>query len=109
MPNLAFTIADVKDVLSLAYAQAQGFKIKLQEMDGYALVQAPEDGLDYTLVDFRCDCQDALQKGGSYEGHCQHAVWVAQMYLCECDGGVMLLGEFMTCFGEVVHRFECPS
>jgi hypothetical protein len=108
MPDVTFTIADVNDQLSLAYAQAQGYKIKLRGVDGDALVQTPEDDLDYHLTNFACDCQDAIRRGGSYEGHCQHAIWVAQMRPCIC-GGAMLLGEFTTCFGEVVPRFECPE
>ncbi len=108
MPNLTFTIADVNDQLSLAYAEAQGYKIKLRGVDGDALIQTPEDDLDYHLINFACDCQDAIRRGGSYGGHCQHSIWVAQMHPCTC-GGAMLLGEFTTCFGEVIPRFECPE
>ena len=106
-PPLVFRIGDPEDRLSVAHALTQGYKITL-DADGSAEVTNPA-GVTYHMHDFECDCPDKLGRGGSYQGHCKHELWIGQIRPCEICGGTMVLGEFRTCLGEVLRRFECPD
>ena len=66
-------------------------------------------GVTYYVYNVECDCPDKLARGGSYQGRCKHELWIGQLRPCEICCGTMALGEFKTCFGEVLKRFECPD
>ena len=109
MSKVSFTIGDVNDELSVAYARAQGYRIALQGVDGDALITPPEDDRDYHVINFRCDCADARIMGGSFGGRCQHEIWITQLFPCDHCGGAMELGEHTTCFEQVWALFSCPT
>ena len=105
--RLAFRIGDPADRLSVAHAVAQGYRITL-DGDGSAEVTNPA-GVTYHVYNFECGCPDKLGNGGTYRGCCKHELWIGQLRPCEMCSGTMALGEFKTCFGEVLKRFECPG
>ncbi len=109
MSKVTFTIGDVNDELSIAYARAQGYQIAFRGVDGDALITPPEDDRDYLVLNFRCDCAEARIMKGTFGGHCQHEIWVAQLFPCDHCGGAMDLGEPMTCFGPGKPLFSCPA
>ena len=102
-----FIIGDATDRLSVAFAMKQGYRIVL-DGDGEGEISNPANAT-YYISKFACSCPDKLGRGGSYEGGwCKHAIWLSQLRPCEKCGGVMLLGEFRTAFGETARLFECP-
>ncbi len=107
MSKVTFTIGDVNDELSIAYARAQGYQIAFRGVDGDAMITPPEDDRDYYVYNFRCDCAEARIVRGT--GHCQHEIWVMQLFPCDHCGGAMDLGEPMTCFGPGKPLFSCPA
>ena len=107
MFNLNFNVGDVNDKLSLAYAVARGYRFRLED-DGSVEIQNPQ-GIFYYLHNWTCSCPDKLLRGGSYKGHCKHAIYTAQMLPCSRCQGVMLLGEYKPWFGKAIRRFECPT
>ena len=109
MPKVTFTIGDVNDELSLAYARTKGFQIRLRGVDGDASIQAPGDGRGCTLYAFQCSCADSRLLGGSFGGYCIHAVWAAQLYPCDACGGTMHLTDQETPFGKVQALYSCPD
>ena len=109
MSKVTFTIGDVNDELSVAHARAQGYRIALQGVDGDALITPPEDDRDYTVINFRCDCADARIMKGTFGGHCEHEIWVEQLFPCDHCGKAMELGKPMTCFGPGMLTFSCPA
>jgi predicted RNA-binding Zn-ribbon protein involved in translation (DUF1610 family) len=82
------------------YAMEQGYLFKL-DRDGNALVEKI-DGTVYHIVDWACDCPDALFRNGSYEGACKHVHWLAQLFPCGLCDGVMI-------FSPYYRVFECPD
>lgn len=107
MKAAAFAVGDAEDRLSVAHAMREGYKLTL-DGDGCAEIVKP-DGTAYHVHAFACDCPDAhRRRGGTYAGHCKHAVWVSQLRPCDLCGQTMALGEFKTAFGETARRFECP-
>lgn len=107
MANLSLPIGEVNHKLSFAHAISRGYRFRL-DSDGNCCVLHPLGGA-YHIHNFECDCPDKLCRGGSYSGHCKHEVWLAQLRPCDACSAVMALGEFKTCFGEILRRFECPS
>ena len=65
----------------MAYAIAQGYRITL-DSDGEAVV-VNLDGQAYYILNFECDCPDKRVRGGSYQGHCKHEEWIAQIRPCK--------------------------
>ena len=109
MGKVTFTIGDVNDELSVAYAKVQGYNIALQGADGDALITPPDEDPVYHVFRFRCDCPDATIADGTFDGHCRHEIWVAQLYPCDHCGAAMELNESTTCFGPGMIVFCCPN
>ena len=106
--SVSFNPGDASDKLALGYAVENGYTFRL-DGDGTAEVSKP-DGTAYYVVNFVCDCPDAHgRNGGSYNGHCKHAVWVSQLRPCQYCGGTMALGTFKTAFGSISKVFICPD
>jgi len=56
----------------------------------------------FRIVDWTCDCPDAVFRNGSYEGACKHVHWLTQLFPCgHCDR-VMI-------FSPYYRVFECPD
>ena len=73
-------------------AYEQGYDIVLFA-DGLADVIKP-DGTTYHVSIFDgCDCPDKWMRGGSYEGHCKHEHWVAQMTPCPICTSRMIIAD----------------
>jgi hypothetical protein len=107
MPNIMFAIGDVNDKLSIAFAKAHGYEFNLQD-DGIGIV-VNGDGRIYRVENFKCNCPDKTENGGSYNGHCKHEIWLGQILPCDVCGEEMGLGSFTSCFGQTAERFECPD
>ena len=107
MSNLSFKVGDVNDKLSLAHAIGKGYRFRLDD-DGSVEIQNPE-GTFYYLHNFTCSCPDKCLRGGSYQGHCKHEIYISQMVPCDWCKGVMLLGEYKPGVGPPIRRFECPA
>jgi len=107
MPKITFSLNDVNDILSVAYAKAQGYRFTLHG-DGNAEI-ANGVGHVCRVQGFKCDCFDKAEGRGPYGGRCAHEIWVAQLLPCDICGGIMGLGVFFSCFGMMMERFECPS
>ena len=90
MSNLSNGSFDGK--LSLAAAMREGYSLDL-EADGCGFVYSPR-GARYRVLAFECSCPDALHRGGgTYHGHCKHALLTAQVRPCgHCDGTMELGG-----------------
>ena len=83
-------------------AMEQGYLFRL-DGDGNALVEKL-DGKTYHVVDWVCDCPDAVFRNGSHDGFCKHVHYLAQLLPCghpDCDG-VMV-------FSPYYRVFECPK
>lgn len=107
MKSVTFQIGDDEDRLSIAHALAQGYRVTLTHEDGEAEIVKP-GGVTYHVRNFGCDCPDALRRrGGTYGGHCKHAVWVSQLRPCDLCGQTMGMVEVRDCFGHTSRRFEC--
>ena len=104
---IPFTVGDTQDIISIAYAMRRGYRIVV-DGDGVGEITNPK-GRSYYILDFGCDCPDKRGNGGSHGGRCKHEHWLRQMRPCEICGGIMILGEFCTAFGETFRRFECPG
>lgn len=82
---------------SVMYALSRGYQFRLSDVDGNATVINPE-GEEYHIHNWRCDCQDSINRdGGTYtlgntETHvCKHCLWIAALYPCpNCHGYMML-------------------
>jgi hypothetical protein len=107
MPKITFSLNDVNDELSVAYAKARGYTFTLHG-DGNAEIA---NGIGHVcrVHRFKCDCPDKRSNIGAYNGRCQHEIWVAQLLPCDVCDGIMGLGVFFSCFGAMMERFECPS
>lgn len=84
------------------WAYEQGYCFLLKN-DGVAEVIAP-DGIVFNVSNFYCECGDHI-----YQSYCLHALWVRQLRPCDQCGSIMQFTEVSTCFGQVMHFFQCPS
>lgn len=106
MSNLNFKVGDVNDKLSLAHAIDKGYRFRLDD-DGSVEIQNPE-GTFYYLHNFTCSCPDKCLRGGSYQGHCKHEIYISQMVPCDWCKGVMLLGEYKPGLGPLFDDLNVP-
>jgi len=78
--------------VDICTAYQEGYDIVLFA-DGLADVIKP-DGTTYHVSIFDgCDCPDKWNRGGTYDGHCKHEHWVAQMTLCPMCRSRMIIND----------------
>jgi len=95
---------------AIFYALEAGYRFKLTDEDGIAIITTPEGNNTYDIHQWQCDCADAINRdGGSYilpdeRRVCKHVLWLSQLYPCpHCNGFMVLRAD------ETQKHFSCTT
>lgn len=93
---------DLITQVPVEWPKGQGYQFLLHN-DGEGEILTPS-GETYVVSQFQCDCTEHV-----FRGYCLHEIWIRQLRPCLACGSVMTLVERVTCFGQQMIWFDCPT